>query len=380
MDSTERYMKRALELAEMGWGCTNPNPLVGAVIVKDGVIISEGFHEALGSDHAEAAAIKRAGVSAAGGAMFVNLEPCSHYGRTPPCASAIIDAGIKEVTVSMVDPNPLVSGRGVKMLRDAGIKVVTGVLEEEAVSLNEIFIKHITENRPFVIAKTAMTLDGKIATVTGDSKWISGESSRIHVHRLRERVAAIMVGINTVMKDDPMLTARLGMGRNKNPLRIIVDSRGVIPEDGGIMNSISQAGVLLATTEKLDRRKETRLENKGVKVVKVDGADGRVDLGHLMDRLNEMQIDSVLIEGGGTLISSALKERIVDKYMVFVAPFIIGGKDAPTPVEGPGIEYIRDGLRLGRINMSRFGEDTLIEGYMRMAKKICKDNNSISSD
>jgi diaminohydroxyphosphoribosylaminopyrimidine deaminase/5-amino-6-(5-phosphoribosylamino)uracil reductase len=259
----EKFMERAIELAKMGWGRTNPNPLVGAVLVKDGRIIAEGFHRALGKSHAEVDAFDNAAEDISGSNLYVNLEPCSHYGRTPPCAKAIIDANIKKVVIAMADPNPKVSGRGIKMLRDAGIEVKVGVLENEALKLNEIFINYIVKKKPFVIMKSAVTLDGKIATVSGDSKWITGEESRNYVHVIRDRVSAIMVGINTVLKDNPSLTTRRIDKEGKDPIRIIVDSRGILPEDSNVIKSDSKAGVILATTSCIPKEKEERLIERG---------------------------------------------------------------------------------------------------------------------
>ncbi|HAA43310.1 MAG TPA: bifunctional diaminohydroxyphosphoribosylaminopyrimidine deaminase/5-amino-6-(5-phosphoribosylamino)uracil reductase RibD, partial [Ruminiclostridium sp.] len=241
MRSHENYMKRAIELAKKGWGRTNPNPLVGAVIVKDGKIISEGFHEVVGGSHAEVCAINNADTSVAGSTMYVNLEPCSHYGRTPPCVKAIIEAGIKKVVVAMIDPNPKVSGKGVNILKEAGVEVEVGVMEKEAKALNEIFINYVVNKKPFVIMKTAMTLDGKIATFTGSSKWITGTEARRYVHIIRDRVSAIMVGSNTVIKDNPFLTTRLENKEGKDPVRIIVDGKGIVPEDSNVFNSSSKA-------------------------------------------------------------------------------------------------------------------------------------------
>ncbi|MDF2522460.1 MAG: riboflavin biosynthesis protein RibD [Clostridiales bacterium] len=365
MNAHEYYMKRALELAKGGWGKTNPNPLVGAVIVKNGEIIAEGFHEAIGHAHAEASALQNSKQSVEGCTLYVNLEPCSHYGRTPPCAKAIIEAGIKEVIVAMVDPNPKVAGRGIQMLKDAGIQVTVGILELEAKKLNEIFIHYISEKKPFVIMKTAMTLDGKAASISGGSKWITGECSRQYVHVMRDRVSAIMVGVNTVIKDNPMLTARLPLKECKDPIRIIVDSIGRIPIESDVLHVHSNAGVILATTSSINKEKEKLLLNKGVRIVKAGGENGIVDLTLLMDELYKMEIDSVLLEGGGTLNASALKAGIVDKVMMFISPKIIGGSSAITPVEGEGILHMKDALKLQDLSVSRFDEDVLIEGYLR---------------
>ncbi|MGI5907098.1 MAG: bifunctional diaminohydroxyphosphoribosylaminopyrimidine deaminase/5-amino-6-(5-phosphoribosylamino)uracil reductase RibD [Christensenellales bacterium] len=359
------YMKRALALARRGWGKTNPNPLVGAVVVRDGRIVAEGYHARLGAPHAEAAAFENAKEDVGGGTLYVNLEPCSHHGRTPPCAQAVIKRGIRRVVVAMEDPNPLVAGSGIRMLREAGIDVTVGLLGDEAKQLNEIFVKHITKKRPFVIMKAAMTLCGKIATAAGDSKWITGEKARRHVHRIRDRVSAIMVGIGTVLADDPSLTTRLGPKKGRDPVRIVVDSRGRIPLGSRAIASASEAGLILATTPAIDPGNEARLVEKGVNVIRAEGADGRVDLVALMDALHALEIDSVLLEGGGVLNASALKSGIVDKAMVFVAPKLVGGAGAKTPVEGPGVTRMDDALRLRDVAVRRFGDDILVEGYIR---------------
>ncbi len=365
MGTHEFYMKRVLDLAKRGWGKTNPNPLVGALIVKNGEIVTEGYHEMPGGPHAEVAAFGNAGSSVMGGTLYVNLEPCSHYGRTPPCVERIIKEGISKVVIGMEDPNPKVSGRGIKLLQAAGIETVTGVLQQEAVKLNEIFIKYITSKRPFVIMKTAMTLDGKIASACGDSKWISGESSRQQVHSIRDRVSAVMAGVNTVMTDNPSLTTRLNDKKGKDPVRIIVDSKGVIPVNSQVINIQSSAGVIIATTSAMGAEKEKQLLDKGVRILKLDGQDGHVDLKRLMDELYLSEIDSVLLEGGGGLNAAALNSGIVDKIMIFIAAKIIGGKNAKTPVEGEGIPLMKDAIKLEKLEVSRFDEDILVEGYVK---------------
>jgi diaminohydroxyphosphoribosylaminopyrimidine deaminase/5-amino-6-(5-phosphoribosylamino)uracil reductase len=361
MSEHERYMQRALELAEKGWGYTNPNPLVGAVIVKDGRIVAEGYHARLGGPHAEAAALENATEDVRGGTLYVTLEPCSHHGRTPPCANAVARSGIKRVVAAMRDPNPQVCGCGLRCLEEAGIEVTVGVLEEEARRLNEIFIKYITKKRPFVIMKTAMTLDGKIAAVTGDSRWVTGEEARRYVHRVRGRVAGVMAGIGTVLCDDPALTTRFGGGRDA--VRIVVDSRGRISEKSRVICGESEAGVILATTPAIDPDKERRLTALGVQIIKADGKDGRVDLNALMDALYGLGMDSVLLEGGGELNASALRSGIVDKVMSFIAPKIIGGASARTPVGGPGTPLMDDAAVLKDVTVRWFGDDILVEGY-----------------
>lgn len=358
-------MTRALELAEKGAGYTNPNPLVGAVIVKDGKIVGEGYHQVYGSHHAEINAINSATEDIKGATMYVTLEPCSHYGKTPPCAEAIVKSGIKKVVVGLKDPNPLVAGRGIKVLQDNGIEVLVGVLENEGRKLNEIFLKYITTNIPFCIMKTAMTLDGKIATKTGDSKWITESLSREHVHKIRHRVSGIMVGIGTVLADDPSLTTRLDYGRdNKDPIRIIVDSSGRIPLEAKVLNLKSNAKTIIAATEKINKDKVRALEEKGAEVIITPIKNNGVDLSFLMKILGEKKIDSILLEGGSKINYSALEAGIVDKVNAFIAPKIIGGDTAKTPVGGAGKKYMKEAISLRDIEVHHFGNDIMIEGYI----------------
>ena len=357
-------MKRALELAQKGIGYTSPNPLVGAVIVKDGKIIGEGYHEIFGGNHAEINAFKNATEDVRGATMYVTLEPCSHYGKTPPCANAIVEKGIKKVVIGLKDPNPLVSGNGIKILEDNGIEVISGVLEEEGRKLNEIFLKYITTKLPFCIMKTAMTLDGKIAAYTGDSKWITGELSRNYVHKLRHRVSGIMVGIGTILKDDPLLNTRLENGQGKDPIRIIVDSKLRIPLESNVLNIKSNSKTIIATTQNANKEKLKALEEKGAEVIITPAMD-RVDLVFLMKALGERKIDSVLLEGGSELNYSALNEGIVDKVNSFIAPKIIGGSNSKTPVGGTGKPYMKEAINLESINLHTFGDDIMIEGYIR---------------
>jgi diaminohydroxyphosphoribosylaminopyrimidine deaminase / 5-amino-6-(5-phosphoribosylamino)uracil reductase len=359
-----KYMERALELAKMGSGHTNPNPLVGAVIVKAGRIIGEGYHQCYGSHHAEVNAFINATEDVGGATMYVTLEPCSHYGKTPPCAEAIVKNKIKKVIIGLKDPNPIVSGRGIKILEDNGIEVVTGMLSEEGKKLNEIFLKYITTKMPFCLMKTAMTLDGKIATYTGDSKWVTGELSREYVHQLRHRVAGIMVGMGTILSDNPSLTTRVKDGDESDPIRIIVDSGGRIPLEANVLNLKSKARTIIGTTEKAGKTKIKALEEKGAEIIITPAKNGRVDLMFLMKALGERKIDSVLLEGGSELNYSALEEGIVDKVNVFIAPKILGGNTAKTPVGGEGISNIKDAILLKGIDIKRFGDDIMIEGYI----------------
>ncbi|HOB16736.1 MAG TPA: bifunctional diaminohydroxyphosphoribosylaminopyrimidine deaminase/5-amino-6-(5-phosphoribosylamino)uracil reductase RibD [Defluviitoga sp.] len=358
----EIYMQRALELARLGWGTTNPNPLVGAVIVKNGEVIGEGYHKSAGEPHAEINALTQAGEKAEDSIVYVNLEPCSHFGRTSPCTDALIKAGVQEVVIAMQDPNPSVSGKGIKKLKQAGIKVAVGILEEEAKKLNEIFIKYITSDMPFTIWKCAMTLDGKVATVTGDSKWITNEASREYAHWWRYRVSAIMAGIGTVLLDNPMLTVRLpNVKVEKQPIRIIIDSFGKTPLNYNVLDT-NQAPTVIATASNIERSRVENFKSKGVEVITTKSKD-RVNLSELMKELHNRQIDSVLIEGGPTLAASAIEEGLVDKAMIFIAPKFIGGKNAPSALGGKGVEKLKDAWNLKNVSIKHFQEDLLVEGY-----------------
>ncbi|RKD24926.1 diaminohydroxyphosphoribosylaminopyrimidine deaminase / 5-amino-6-(5-phosphoribosylamino)uracil reductase [Caminicella sporogenes DSM 14501] len=359
-----KFMERAFQLAKKGEGFVNPNPMVGAVIVKNNTIIGEGYHKYFGGNHAEVEALNSIIDSPEGATMYVTLEPCSHFGKTPPCTDAIIKSGIKKVVISMLDPNPLVSGRGVKKLKDNGIEVITGILEDKAKKLNEIFIKYITKKIPFCLMKSAMSLDGKIATKFSDSKWITNKFSRQYVHKLRHKYSAIMVGINTILIDDPLLTARIPNFKAKNPIRIIVDTNCKIPLDSKVVKTISKAKTIIATTNLAPEEKIDKLKEKGVDVLIIPTKDNRVDLKKLMENLGQMGIDSVLLEGGGTLNYSALKTGIVDKINFFIAPKIIGGYLAKTAVEGDGASLVKDSFSIKNISIKTFEDDIMIEGYV----------------
>uniref|UniRef100_UPI0038CD1BF5 bifunctional diaminohydroxyphosphoribosylaminopyrimidine deaminase/5-amino-6-(5-phosphoribosylamino)uracil reductase RibD n=1 Tax=Tepidibacter aestuarii TaxID=2925782 RepID=UPI0038CD1BF5 len=358
-------MKRAIELALKGKGYTSPNPLVGAVIVNKGRIIGEGYHEYYGGAHAEVNAINSAFENVQGATMYVTLEPCSHFGKTPPCAQLLIDKKIKKVIIGMMDPNPIVAGRGIKLLRDNDIEVTVGVLEQEVKELNEIFIKYISTKLPFCILKTAMTLDGKIATNIGDSKWITNKKSREYVHEIRHQVSGIMVGIGTVLADDPSLTTRLVDEEGIDPIRIIVDTKCRIPLDAKVLNINSKEKTIIATTKKADKNKLELIKEKGAEIIITPLKNNQVDLGYLIKKLGEMEIDSILIEGGSTLNYSILKEGCVDKVISFIAPKIIGGDNAKTPVGGIGIEYVKNAIELENIKLKMFEQDIMIEGYLR---------------
>ena len=358
----ETFMREALRAARNAVGRTSPNPLVGAVVVRDGRIISMGWHRQVGTPHAEIHALNMAGELACGSTLYVTLEPCSHFGRTPPCVDAIIKAGIKRVVAAMSDPNPKVAGRGFARLRDAGIDVTVGVLENEARRLNEVFLKWITTGMPFVMLKTAMTLDGKIATSTGQLKWITSESARRRVHEWRNIFDGIMVGIGTVLADNPSLTTRLEIG-SRNPIRIIVDSKARTPVDYNVVVD-GQAKTIIAVSERAPQKNIDALIERGVEIIKVGDGD-RVDLRLLMKELAAREITSVMVEGGGTLNFSLLQCGLVDKINAFIAPKILGGRNALTPVEGEGFSLIDQAIELIDVETEMIGGDVLISGAVR---------------
>ena len=359
------YMLRALELAGRARGRTSPNPMVGAVLVKDGTVVGEGFHAFAGSDHAELEAIREAEGAAAGATMYVTLEPCCHFGRTPPCVEQIIKAGIRRVVAACEDPNSAVSGKGFAALRAAGIAVEVGLLAEEAARLNQAFFTFIRTGRPFVILKTAASLDGKIATRTGDSRWITGESARQHVHHIRNEVDAVLVGIGTILRDDPLLTTRLGTPDQRDPTRVIVDNLARLPLRAKVINRASTAPTILAVSEMAPRARLEALEREGVQILLVPGSPRRISLANLMVELGKRGFLSVMIEGGAEINGSALQEGVVDKVLLFLAPILIGGKSTPTAVGGEGIDALRQAKRLRELRIERFDEDILIEGYLR---------------
>ena len=358
----EYYMRRALELAVRGRGYTNPNPMVGAVIVKNGRIIGEGYHEKFGHLHAERNALGNCTEKPDGATIYVTLEPCCHHGKTPPCTDAIIESGITKVVVGMLDVNPIVAGNGVRILEEHGIEVVTGVLEDECRKLNKIFIKYMTEKLPYVVMKYAMTSDGKIATVTGESRWITGESSRENVHRTRHALMGIMVGVGTVLADDPMLDCRLPEG-GKNPVRIICDSSLRTPLDSRVVTTASEIPTMIATVSS-DSSLIKEYESRGISVIQTSSDKGRVDLKDLMRILGEKGIDSILLEGGSQLNFSAIEAQIVDEVHTYIAPKIFGG-DAKTPVGGDGIGRIEDAVILDPVKITKLGDDILVESEVK---------------
>ncbi|MEA1870759.1 MAG: bifunctional diaminohydroxyphosphoribosylaminopyrimidine deaminase/5-amino-6-(5-phosphoribosylamino)uracil reductase RibD [Candidatus Bipolaricaulota bacterium] len=354
----ERFMRIALDLARKGEGYTNPNPIVGAVVVKDGRVIGQGYHRMFGGPHAEVFALDEAGDEAHGATLYVTLEPCSHHGKTPPCADRIIQAGISRAVIACRDPNPLVDGQGIGKMLNVGIEVTEGVLEEEARRANEIFFKFIETGLPFVQLKLAESLDGKIATRTGDAKWISGADSRTEVHRLRRRFAAILAGVNTVIHDDPLLTVRHVDG--PNPVRIVIDGRGRIPLDARML---SAEGRTIVVTVRMAEEKEGNLRDRGIEVWRLPSDNSKVDLQALLSQLGEANIDSLLVEGGGETAATFLKADLIDKVAFFIAPILIGGRDAIPAIGGAGAEQVSEALHLKRIKIERIDEDLLVTGY-----------------
>ena len=359
----EQYMHRALDLARKGKGRTSPNPMVGAVVVQDGRVVGEGYHAQAGGPHAEAVALEAAVGAARGADLYVTLEPCCHHGRTPPCTDLIISAGIRRVVIPAVDPNPLVSGRGLERLRAAGIVVELGLLSEDATTLNEAFTKFIKTRTPFVILKAAVSLDGKIATRTGDSRWISGERSRHLVHQLRDQVDAVIAGIGTIRCDDPRLTTRLSEG-GRDPIRIIVDGLGPLPLNAKVFQTGSPSPTWLAVGADAPRERLEAMRSRGITVIEAGGSQGRVRLAHLLKCLGEREVTSVMIEGGEGIFTSAIEEGIIDKVLLFVAPLLVGGKTAPTLFGGVGIEHLAQALRLRRPRIEQLDGDLLVEGYL----------------
>lgn len=354
------YMRLALQLAEKGCGWTAPNPMVGAVIVKEGRLIGQGWHEKYGGLHAERNALASCTESPQGADLYVTLEPCCHHGKQPPCVDAVLEAGIRRVVIGSADPNPLVSGKGVQILREHGVEVIENVLREECDRLNQVFFSYIQTGQPYVVMKYAMTMDGKIATYTGESKWITGEEARNHVQQQRHRYMAIMAGVGTVLADDPLLTCRIAGG--KNPIRIICDTGLKTPLHMQIVATAKQVPTIFAACPgHYQEEKRAALEEAGCRVLLVDESNGHVDLRCLMEQLGKEQIDSILLEGGGTLHWAALESGIVRKVQAYLAPKLFGGSEAKTPVEGGGIAAVADAALLKNSIILRLGEDFLIE-------------------
>ena len=359
------YMELALKLAKKGLGRTSPNPMVGCVVVKDGKIVTEGYHHIYGDFHAERVALNKCEEDLTGADMYVTLEPCCHQGKTPPCTDIIIERGIGRVFIGAMDPNPKVAGKGAQILRDHGIQVETGILEKECLELNEVFMHFITRNIPYIAMKYAMTMDGKIATYTGDSKWVTGEEARKHVHQLRKRYSSIMVGIGTVLIDDPMLNCRIETG--VDPIRVICDSHLRIPMESQIVKTAKHIPTIVAHAVH-DEEKEKRLKEAGVDLI-FSSVDGQVDFCDLVKKMAKRGIDSILIEGGGTFHGTVLKSGLVDRIYCYMAPKLIGGKEAKSPVEGDGFSLMKEAVEIDDTEIIKVGRDICITGKARKEKK-----------
>ena len=362
MEQDRQYMKMALELAQKGMGFTAPNPMVGAVIVKNGRIIGQGYHRKYGELHAEREALAVCTEEPKGASIYVTLEPCCHYGKQPPCVNAILEAGIRRVIIGSSDPNPLVAGKGIRILKDHGIEVTENILKEECDKLNEAFFFYIQNKKPYVVMKYAMTMDGKIAAYTGESKWVTGEAARIHVQEQRLKYTGIMVGVGTVLADDPMLTCRLENSRN--PVRIICDSHLRTPLTSKIVRTAETIPTILASSSK-DQQKIKNYEELGCQVLYVPEKNGHIDLNRLMELLGAAKIDSILLEGGGSLNWSALESGIVQKVQTYIAPKLFGGEEAKTPVEGKGFPDPASAVLLKNSEIIRLGDDFLIESEVK---------------
>ena len=379
------YMQRTIALAKKGAGFVNPNPMVGCVVVKDNEIITEGYHEYYGGLHAERNALTNTAADCKDATLYVTLEPCCHHGKTPPCTDIIIEKGIKKVVVGLLDPNPLVAGKGISILQDAGIEIVTGIEEDKIKELNKVFLKYIKTKRPYVILKTAMTLDGKIASHTGDSRWITNEKSRQLVHKLRSEMMGIVAGIGTVKADNPMLNCRLeGQQTTDNrqqsvrqPIRIIVDTKASISLDSNIVKTANEYRTILAigrdvtpvaseqTTVNSQQPKADILKSFNVEILQCEEKDGHVDINDLMIKLGQMGIDSLLLEGGSCLNAAFLEADCVDEVYAFIAPKIIGGEHSKSPIGGKGIELMRDAITFDKVEIEQIENDILIKGKIK---------------
>lgn len=353
-NSYEYFMRRAIHLALKSKN-PRPNPYVGALVVKNNKVISSGFHKKAGSPHAEVIALDKAGARAQGASLYVTLEPCCHFGRTPPCTDKIIESGIKEVIVGMTDPNPVNNGKGIKLLRAAGIKVKAGILEKEARKINPVFIKYISQKMPYICVKAGQSLDGKIATRNFDSRWVTGRAARDFSRKLRGEFDAIMMGVNTVIKDDPRLS-----GTAKN-IKIIVDTRLKTPLKARIFD---EGKVIIVTNKKITDSKAERLIKKGAQIINIGIKDGRVNLRQMMRKLAGIEISKIFVEGGGELIGSLFDEKLVDEVKFFISPKIIGGRNAVSSVAGKGVARLNSAIRLRDIKIRMIGEDLLVEGYV----------------
>ncbi len=370
-DALSPFMREALDLARRGLGRTAPNPAVGAVVVKDGRIVGRGYHRKAGEPHAEVLALREAGEAARGAVMYVTLEPCVHHGRTPPCVDAILRAGVAEVHIATLDPNPVVHGKGVARLRAAGVRVVVGEGQSQAQELIEGFAHWIRTRRPWVLAKFAMTLDGKVATRSGHARWISGDQARLWVHGLRNTVDAILVGRGTVQADDPRLTTRLPRAREvHHPLRIVLDSRGRLPLEARVFDPALPGRTVVAATARFPDERQRVLEARGVEVWRLpEDPQGRVSLPALLDALGDRGITTLLVEGGPTVLGSFFDQGLLHKVHAFVAPVLFGGREAPSPIHGRGVDRADQGWRLQRVTYERVGDDMLVTGYLAESQR-----------
>jgi len=365
-----KFMKEAIRLAAKGLGRTSPNPAVGAVIVRKGRIVASGFHKKAGQNHAEVEALSVIeGKGMADDILYVTLEPCNHYGKTPPCTEAILKSGIKNLVVGMPDPNPSVSGGGMEYLKGKGVHVLSGILERECRRLNEGFIKHVTTGRPFVMAKSALTLDGWSATSEGDSKWITNERSRGFVHRLRDSVDAIMTGVGTIISDDPYLTARPKNRRGRDPIRIIVDTNLRIPHNANVLNHHSGAETIVVVGNHVSKESIREIEKPGVSILTCPVKDGRVDLTALIESLGKMSVTSLLLEGGAGIMGSMIRDKLIDKFYIFLAMRILGGDDGFPMAKGGGPARMNQSIPLKDTELKSYGDDILITGYPEYGKK-----------
>ncbi len=357
----KEFMKKALNLARRGGGYVNPNPQVGAVVIREGEVVGKGYHEKFGAPHAEVRALEDAGAQAKGGVMYVTLEPCVHYGKTPPCTEAIMESGLNRLHVAIEDPNPKVSGKGIEKLRKAGVDVSLGLLKEEAEKLNEIYLHYVRTGRPFVLLKLAMTMDGKIATRSGDSRWISSEPARKLVHELRARYSGVGVGVNTVLSDDPRLNVRKASG--PDGARFVFDPEGRTPPDSRILELSSPAPTIVVTRSDLSECSLSPLEGSDVEVWRVAGQEEKIDIEAFLEKMGDRGYDSLLVEGGGQLAWGFLSEGLVDKVQFFYSPRIVGGEKAVPAVGGSGVEKVDQGIEIGDTTVTRIGDDVTIEGY-----------------
>ncbi|MFC1532074.1 bifunctional diaminohydroxyphosphoribosylaminopyrimidine deaminase/5-amino-6-(5-phosphoribosylamino)uracil reductase RibD [Thermodesulfobacteriota bacterium] len=363
-EKDKKFMKEALRVAKKGLGRTSPNPAVGVVIVRNGRIIATGYHKKAGCDHAEIEALKMIrGKLGADDTLYVTLEPCNHYGKTKPCSEAVLNSGIKNVVIGMLDPNPNVSGGGSEFLKEKGVQVKTGVLESECRRLNEAYLKLVTTGRPFIIAKSALTMDGWMATSTGHSKWITNKGSRQFVHRLRDKVDGILVGVGTIISDDPLLTTRIKNRRGRDPLRIVVDTCLRIPHNAKVLNHGSDSMTLIAVGDNVTPGVLEEIDKEGISIVNCPMKNNWIDLAALMDILGRSSVTSIMVEGGSAIMGSMIREELIDKFYIFKAPRILGGNDGIPMAGGPGPKRMDESLLIRDIRVRRFGDDILISGY-----------------